>query len=79
MVHTIRVRYVPYTYGMFFCTIRVWLYRTRIICFAQYKTFYKAVGSGKAGKAGKALALSDFPPSFYINVLVYTFYIDVLV
>ena len=30
MVHTIRVRYVPYAYGMFFCTIRVWLYRTRI-------------------------------------------------
>ena len=29
--HTIRVRYVPYTYGMFFCTRRVWLYRTRIL------------------------------------------------
>ena len=28
--YTVRVRYVPYAYGMFFCTIRVWLYRTRI-------------------------------------------------
>ena len=33
MVHTVRVKYVPYAYGMIFCTIRVWLYRTRI-CFA---------------------------------------------
>ena len=38
MVHTVRVRYVPYAYGMFFCTIRVWLYRMRI-CFTQHKTF----------------------------------------
>ena len=86
--YTVLVWYIPYAYGMFFCTIRVWyvfLYHTRMvvpyayICFAQYKTFYKAIGIGKAGKAGKALALSDFPPSFYINVLAYTFYINVLV
>ena len=31
MVHTVRVRYVTYAYGMFFCTIRVWLYRMRIL------------------------------------------------
>ena len=40
MVHTVRVRYVPYVYGMIFCTIRVWLYRMRI-CFIQHKTFYR--------------------------------------
>ena len=38
MLETVRVWYIPYAYGtyhtrmagMFFCTIRVWLYRTRI-------------------------------------------------
>ena len=39
MVHTIRVWYVPYTYGMFFCTIRVWVVPYAYICFAQHKTF----------------------------------------
>ena len=37
----------------------------------------KAVGSGKAGKAGKALALPEFSSlrkNFYINVLVYILY-----
>ena len=31
--HTVRVRYVLYAYGMFSCTIRVWLYRTRLMPF----------------------------------------------
>ena len=30
MVHTIRVRYIPYAYGTISCTIRVWSYHTRI-------------------------------------------------
>ena len=57
MVHTVRVRYVPYAYGMLLCTIRVWLYRTRILFSSHSIKLF--IGTGLTG--------GSIPNDYYVQ------------